>query len=631
MPAHASRTLATAPSAPPSRACSLRHRPANAGTPAELSASPASRPLKLRSVDSGLDKLEPTESRLWTLGTRFREEADDPENPLVRAVSWALGYRLLESSEQEARATYGGPFAPMAEMRDPISIFPPYLLDLPNRDEVVAAWRDVADSVHSPVVAARLCDLVWCADTGSERYQHARRAIESYISVADSAETDGVYVTKHLDRALDLARQIKATDLVERARDRIMVALENELQREDASSRPGIWARLLNLLVSLDPEDRPSGLREQVLQAHDHAHERPDVRQALFELEEELVRDGPEEVERIQLATAEMLIEHALRQEHGLARAHWLREALTVANHKRGASGSREQILREIEQIDPDSYDLQQVAFESGVPVEDAEALVEDIVGDDGLGAALRRLAFSDGPPVGEPQDVERAVDALAQEFVFKNFFGRVVLDDNGYPIRHVETDEDKRKIDILDYDMLGITFDAALRQVALDRIGDRYSRDGDSLRAFFETDLIDADEADAFARALESYWADCPDEALHVALPRVEAVFRKWLGAAGGQMYLPPRGSTPGRARGLDSVLEGLSELHPDIERWWRFFRVALTIPSPGLNLRNRHLHGLAGAATKQDAAIVLRIAAALRSVGIKTETGGQTQTPTE
>ena len=55
MPAHASRTLATAPSAPPSRACSLRHRPANAGTPAELSASPAFRPVKLRSVYSGLE------------------------------------------------------------------------------------------------------------------------------------------------------------------------------------------------------------------------------------------------------------------------------------------------------------------------------------------------------------------------------------------------------------------------------------------------------------------------------------------------------------------------------------------------------------------------------------------------
>ena len=60
MPAHVSRTLAPARSAPPSRAerrllapARPRHRPASAATPAELSASPAARPVKLRSVDSG--------------------------------------------------------------------------------------------------------------------------------------------------------------------------------------------------------------------------------------------------------------------------------------------------------------------------------------------------------------------------------------------------------------------------------------------------------------------------------------------------------------------------------------------------------------------------------------------------
>ena len=59
-PAHASRTRAPAPSAPPSCAerrllapARPRHRRANAATPAELSGSPASRPLKLRSVYSG--------------------------------------------------------------------------------------------------------------------------------------------------------------------------------------------------------------------------------------------------------------------------------------------------------------------------------------------------------------------------------------------------------------------------------------------------------------------------------------------------------------------------------------------------------------------------------------------------
>ena len=55
MPAHASRSPAPAPSVLPSRACSLRHRPANTDTPAELSGIPASRPLKPRSVYSGLD------------------------------------------------------------------------------------------------------------------------------------------------------------------------------------------------------------------------------------------------------------------------------------------------------------------------------------------------------------------------------------------------------------------------------------------------------------------------------------------------------------------------------------------------------------------------------------------------
>ena len=61
MPAHASRTLAPARSAPPSgperrllAPVRPRHRPASAATPAELSASPAARPVKLRSVDSGL-------------------------------------------------------------------------------------------------------------------------------------------------------------------------------------------------------------------------------------------------------------------------------------------------------------------------------------------------------------------------------------------------------------------------------------------------------------------------------------------------------------------------------------------------------------------------------------------------
>ena len=84
MPAHASRTLAPAPSAPPSRAerrllapVRPRHRPASAATPAELSASPAARPVKLRSVDSGLEER-------FDLGLQIPEEIDSLSATLLR-------------------------------------------------------------------------------------------------------------------------------------------------------------------------------------------------------------------------------------------------------------------------------------------------------------------------------------------------------------------------------------------------------------------------------------------------------------------------------------------------------------------------------------------------------------------
>ncbi|MXZ63333.1 MAG: hypothetical protein F4Y98_07000 [Chloroflexi bacterium] len=572
-----------------------------------------------------LDEFASAEGSLWALATKLKQEADDPEDPVVRAATYALGYRLLESSQLEARATYGGPFAPMAEMRDYVE--PPYLSDLQDADDVVATWRELADSVQSPEVAARFCDLVWCTYAGEERHSYARRAIGGYLLAADSDHLDRVSVVKYLDRALDLARQISAADLISRVRDRINAELESALEGRDASSRPGIWGRLLNLLVGLDPNDRPPELFEQLVKAHGLAEDRPDVRQALFELEEVLAKGDAEEVRRIHLATAEMLIEHALQQANGLAREYWLREALTVATHKSGAASTLARISRELEEIDLESYDLQTTTVESEVPAEQVEAWLNEVVGDDDLDAALRRLAFADGPPIGDREEVERTADDLAQEFVFKNLFGRVIIDDHGYPIRHVETASDRRQMDILDHDVRGIYFDALLRQVALDRIGEKYAHDRDALSALFEADLISADEADAFARALESYWADCPDEALHVALPRVEAVLRRWLAMSGGLTYRPPRGSTPGRVRGLDSVLSDLSVLYADLELWWRYFRVALTIPSPGLNLRNRYLHGLAGTASKQDAAIVLRIAAGLRFVEI--EAGSADQTP--
>ena len=567
-----------------------------------------------------LDEIASEEHQLYSIGSAFRERANEPENPVARAVAWMLGYRLVEASEVSARRRYGVPFAPAMELQE--GVFPPYLDDLPDSEEVLAVWTELAGLVRHPLVKARVSDLLWCVGSGGERHQHARNAIEAYLSAAapaDTGEADNEWLldaARGLGRALELSLAINAPELAGRVRDRSTHMLQQELQAEDAGSRPGVWMGLLCPLVGLDPDERPSELSELLEQGHAMMADRPNVRLSLYQMEEQVARGEQDVVRRIGRSTVAMLIMHARRQASGLAKQHWLMEALDRARARGLGALTEHRIRRALQRIDPDSIDWQEHSFAIDIPREEVEQWAETIVGDDGIERALERFALDGGSPVGDRAETERTVDELAQQFVFKNLATRVVTDERGYQIRLAASVEDKRSLDILEHEARSIQIDALLREFALDRIGERYSADRASLHQLFETELIDEQQAAAFARALEHYWADRPDEALLICLPRIEAVLRRWLDAAGGVVYQPPRGHRPGRVLGLGDVLRSLELAIDKVADWLRFFRIALTEPAPGLNLRNRHVHGLAEQAAKQDAAIVLRIAALLRLV---------------
>ena len=517
------------------------------------------------------------------------------------------------------RDTYGGPYRPLAEFAD--GVYPPYVDTLHEHGEVLTVWQELTSLVGSPPAAARINDLLWVTRHGSEPYKHAHAAAAHYIVAAKSAACDGLTVAEFLDRAVELLREVNAPDLGEAAIEYAADYLRTELRHKEAGGRPGIFMRLLRLLVSLPAGNRPSDLNNLILIAHGLLEENPTVRGGLYQLEEEFVRGDPERVAEVQRAWAEMLLRHALQQEGGLARQHWLSRALDVANNKPGASGMRDVMLRHIQEVDPDSYDFVSMPVEIEIPAEQVEAIVEAIVGIDGIAPALDRLATALGSPAGDPEVIERAVDETAQQFVYTQLVGRDFLDNDGRVILHLDSDEDKRRADVVEREKLSILFDAGVTQAALDRIGDRYSVSTDEIREFFLCGYIYAEQADAFARAMEHYWSGRFDESLHVALPRIEAVLRKVLAEAGGVVYNEPRGSSPGGVRTLGPILEDLRPVFgDDHEGWWRSLRTTLTDPL-GLNLRNRYLHGLAGPATKHEAAAVLKIAAFLRSVRLRAD----------
>ena len=420
--------------------------------------------------------------------------------------------------------------------------------------------------------------------------------------------------TDWLRRALELSRLLKASDLVERVCALTEEVVVNELADGDARSHPGVWMPLLWLLASLDDETRPPSVKEYVARAHALA-DHPEFRMAVFQVEQQLVRSDQGETDRLQQAEVEMLISHAL-QEDGLARQHWLTKAHERARERSWAKETEQRIVTELQRIDPDSYDWQTASAQAEIPAENIDAVIESIAGTGDLDEALARFAFVNGVPVGEREDVENSVDDMARQSLVVRLFNPTVVDERGLAIRRPRSPEEQRDIDILREESDRLAWDSVFRSLALDEVGIRHAHDVTVLADCFESDFVDHSEAEVFARAFEHYWEGRPEEAILLALPKIEAVFRKVLDASGGVIYEPPQGAHPGRVRMLGAVLRDLERTSSDdMVRWWRFCRVALTESAPGLNLRNRYAHGLVATATKQDAVVVLRICALLRS----------------
>ena len=554
----------------------------------------------------------------FEMESEFRKRAESPGDPVVKTVAAALQYGLSESDEPR-RETYG-PFVPMLETGD--AVIPPYTSDL-DRD-VLAMWERLVELVESPIVGARLHDLLWVTRFGNSPHEHARAAIDRYIAAAELARCDGLEPFSFLDRALDLSREINDPQVAERVGPIAAEELVAEYGRHEADPRPGVVIRLLTLLVDLPEASHPSDLRARLDQAHVlFTGGYPDNRVALFQLQEKLAKRDPKEVARLQRAIVEIWIWWAEQQERALVRQDALSRALALANNTEAAADMRDDIRRRLEEIDPDDLHTSSIEATIDVPTEEIEKFIGYIVGHDGIGPALERFGKW-WPPTGDPEATAAAAEEQMQRFTLLSLIPVVVSNAEGHPIQRIETPEEKRKWFRAKHEMWMGRTNAIVAHMVLKRIGEVYAPDQEDLRALFQTDFISSHQAEVFTRAYEHHWADRFDEAAHIALPRVEAVLRQILVASGGVAYKEPRAGRPGGVKPLGEVLQDLSQFLPD--QWLHTLRTLLT-DRLTLNLRNDYLHGLVthapdAQALQQDAVLVLWIAAHLRLLRVQPST---------
>ena len=538
---------------------------------------------------------------------RAREPSGLGSDETLKAAATAMHYDLDFAALRAGRRP-ANPFVP--EWGAPEEHFQWIKSEKP---ELLDIWAQLSELVTSPAASARLHDLMCVFRHGVRPHEHAQQAIAAYVDTAEVPGCEAFQTYLVLDRALTLSKSLKADNHLSRIVEQGQIGLGRVLARDDApTSHMVVW--FLTLLTDLPESHRPPQLGEQLDAAHvwfeqevadpqNAAFERA----SLFELQQRLA-SGDRDVARVRRAAADMWLACANEDET-------LRRLFALDEAERWASGSEGEseimaLVRGLRQgTSRDAFEWRKIEIPLSAPSDLVEHEITSVVGADCLESALVRFATW-GPPTGDLATVEHQVDEQLASRRFADLFSPTRVHPSGFVIKEFTTPPEKRQNKISQGHAWRVLLHAQLAVEVLNRIDSAYDRDFGQLSTHFASDLIWPQEAAAFARSFEHFWAGRYDEAILVALPRVEAVVRRMAAITGGIVYIPPQGDRAGALKALGEVLRILRGRIE--ESWWQAFWFILVDPI-GLNLRNEYVHGLRSEGSPQDAALILHLAAHL------------------
>ena len=507
----------------------------------------------------------------------------------------SVGGRLVEAMRDALR----WPF-PRADVEPP-----------PAPSDLLKAWDELAVLVRSPVASGRLHDLLWIHRYGDRPQEHARHAIEGYVSAVEASPDKIHWSALLLERALELASEIKACTFFQAIRSHAHDGLALGILAGEGHAREDDVLRRLQLLVDIPGAEDEEQLTARFgdvrrLFMNSWIHDR----EALILLERRLAAKRHDEAarERLQRELVDIWRDYAETRQRAASPSMIgpsVRDALSKALKYAADLPARGSLMLEIRQqmarARSDDRNTGRLSVSVDIPVEFADA----IAGDDGLGAALGRFGWF-GPPISQPGSQPDPTPSAGREasVAIMDLMPQTVEDERGRPIRRNVTGERRREAG-------EAMLHSAHASLAIDAIGERYRPNQDQLTRLFADGFGQPWVADSFAGAFIDYWDGRIERAIQVALPRIEGVLRSMLEASGGVVYNEPRPARDGHEKMLGTTIREIPEqLLPN--GWQQSLIVILTEPT-GLNLRNKYLHGQVQWAQKADAALILQIVAYL------------------
>lgn len=476
-----------------------------------------------------------------------------------------------------------------------------------EHDTWPGVWASVAEIAQHPTVVAHLSDLLWVARYGTP-HLHARRAIDAYLDSAALIEEPHDR-TRSLIRAHELAGSVNDRERLRVVEVRLCEAVDRAVTDADLGLALALLDDLLGRRLTGEVELAAAQLLDRAWQAAS----RTDHVERLAKL---LLRRIDNQSERQTVTDRVVAVfRRQAEQDEGFRRLIAMREALRVAEEL--GHPAHDEILHEIETLDSGSA-FSPIHTEHVVSREIVASFCAQVVGIDSVHDALNRFA------------VQLTITPAAVQHV---------RDNTQIGLRHVVTsmrvgeansivtstesanaDEDPL-VAALERDVLQtIGYQAQMTAFlflvpALHQLLESYQPwTVADIRTQLEAGPADAVVADALARGLEHFYNRRYDEAVHVALPRVERLIRHIARSCGVATTKRPT-KRVGGIRGLGEILadlrgEGSGPVLPEP----LLTAAELTLVDPdSLNLRNDFLHGISDEARAADAALILQLGLAL------------------
>ena len=540
-----------------------------------------------RAADGYLSDSQACEQLLHQLGAL---EAGSYDRAHADAIFAALCFRLLPDG------TFHGDFAGSGP--DP---WPRAVAELPS--EVLDLWEAYAGRVRGPALRARLHDLLAAAGA-SVRHAHSRAAVSAYREAAtgflvSAGELRGqLRAVESLTRAVDIAVRMNQRDLRELV-TQDMIRVADSLLGEQVVPA-GLIYQLLERLQSHRLEaDAVRGRAEAACAACPDIH----LLAAFLRLLRSSYADPvtQKDIDR-RIVTAMIASAEA---SPPMLRLLTLNDAAVQARNA-GLNELFSDLARKIQGTQRADLGLVPAA---PIPVQltpaELDAALAEVDQAADLADALWRIAGT-SPPAGSTAVAEHAARALSPGAPLASSIHRGRINPAGpVPVSLAGTDGQAgvaALFQVLYLERTGLAVEAQL-----DRVRERFAPGEAALTAVLACKALGSESRTRMlVHAFTHFWAGEEDAAIHLALPRVEALLRQIERDRGVPVVSVPQGKTPGGVTQLGGLISAMPAAGFD-ENWKRSFELLLSDGESGLNLRNNVGHGLCDCPPRHHVALAL------------------------